>query len=68
MKSLAWINAENSGRSVLNEHDRMVKRLKQRVANLTHSPQLGTSRKEMRKQLNAVIDAWFVAERKRGLP
>ena len=68
MKGLAELTAENAAlvaRAVA-ARKASLRRLKQRIANLTHSPHLGTSRREMRKQINAAVDAWDAAEQRRA--
>lgn len=68
MKSLEWIKAENAetDRRIAAKQASSLRRLKQRIARLTRSSTLATSRREMRAQINAAIDAWAAAERKRA--
>jgi hypothetical protein len=68
VKGLLEIQRDNDAAVARAESKRTasLRRLKQRIANLTHSPHLGTSRRDMRRQINATIDAWAAAEEKRG--
>lgn len=68
MRGLAELTRENDAlvARAATRRDASLRRLKQRIANLTHSPHLGTSRRDMRRQINAAIDAWDAGERKRG--
>lgn len=68
MKGLAELTAENDAlvRRAEERENAKYRRLKQRIARLTRSPHLAVSRRVMREQLNAAIDAWRKAEAMRG--
>jgi hypothetical protein len=66
MKGLLELQAENDAAVARAEAKRTasLRRLKQRIANLIHPITLSTS--PLRRDINAAIDAWDAAERKRG--
>ena len=66
MKGLVELTAENLVARAEAKRKASLRRLKQRIANIAYFVHYQSGR-DMRRDINAAIDAWDAAERKRGM-